>query len=658
MLQGVGASGAAHCDGQQTKECCCSTRAGSTAAVETGLRKALLSCLNPRHLSKSYKNPFVPTPAGSCLPFPCAHNRTPSRTDTSDDGIGGAPRGGYNNRTQEQQDGQQHLCTPRETSKGIYCSSSSKCDLSRFCNEESGTDGCCSLSLTCKVESGMDGCSSLSLTRDYSDPLFSPPPSSIVPGPTPQPVQKDTVYYGNHQPCSPFITPESTTGLAWVSTKEKEGEDDAAAAAKPSLPSSVASSPHALSLTHSSSSLGIQDVEFRVEDSHVHHDGCCNEQLPSTSSQPSEVEEGMQREDEYGGVRLGNCGEGNGAVCSFSHFVRSRFVEDFEIIDTIGRGSFGSVFKVLHRLDGCTYAVKRSRQCANREMKIQCMLNEVFALAALCSEEPSKHLLMYNSAWIEDYTLYIQTELCDMTLEKWLVLRILDSDDIHRPPPKKAMKAAATGSKPVAVSTESVASTLIGEKRFPPLLHCEARKLMRHISLALEIIHRRGMVHLDIAPKNIFIKGENFKLGDFGLVTRRNAVGDVMEGDARYMSPELLQMVSKNVRLDKCDVFSLGITMYEVLSGRELPCNGPSWHRLRSGEALAPTHGCPVDLLDILHSCMHPDPAYRKTASGLLQLATLRSGIEQELDRQQQINNDLRNELSSLKNRLNNPDEV
>ncbi len=638
MLQGVGARGAAHCDGQQTKEFFCSTRAGSTAAVETGRRKALSSCLNPRHLPKSYTNPFVPTLAGSCLPFPCArqvHNRTPSRTNTSDGGIGGAPRGGNNNHTQEQQEGLHLLCTPREARKGIYCSSS-KCDLSTFCNEESG----------------MDGCSSLSLTHDCSDPLFSSPPSS-VPGPTPQPAQKATAHDGGHRPCTPFITPENSC-LVWVSTKEKGGEDDAA---KPSLPSSVASSPHALSLTHSSSSLGLQDVEFRVEDSRHHHDDCCNEQLPSTSSQPREVEEGVQQEDEYG-VRLGNCDEENGTACSFSHFVRSRFVEDFEVIDTIGRGSFGSVFKVLHRLDGCPYAVKRSRQYANREMRIQCMLNEVFALAALCSEEPSKHLLMYNSAWIEDYTLYIQTELCDVTLEKWLALRGIDGDDIHRPPPEKAMKAAAaaTGRKPV-VSTEA-ASTSIGGKRFPPLLYSEARKLMRHISLALEIIHRRGMVHLDIAPKNIFLKGENFKLGDFGLVTRRNAVGDVMEGDARYMSPELLQMVSKNVRLDKCDVFSLGITLYEVLSGRELPCNGASWHHLRSGEALAPTPGCPVDLLDILHSCMHPDPACRETASGLLQLPTLRSGIEQELDRQQQISTDLRNELSSLKNRLNNSGEV
>ncbi len=612
-------------NGGRKEEFCCSMMADSTAAIDTDRRKTASSSLNLRHLPKSYTNPFVPTPHDSCLPFRCTHqvhNQTLSQTSTSE-GVIGVPRGGNNNHMHQQQEGQQQLlCTPRGTRKGIKISSS-RCDFSTFCNEDTG----------------VNGCSSLSLTRDYSDPLFSSP--SIVPGPTPHPTHKkattDDVGDDRH-PCTPFITPESSC-LTWVSTKAK-GED---AIAKSSMPSSVASSPHAISLTHSSSSLGLQDVEFRVEDTRHHHDDCCNEQLPSTSSQPREAED-VQYKNEYV-MRLGSYDEGG--TYSSSHCV-SRFVEDFEVIDTIGRGSFGSVFKVLHRLDGCIYAVKRSRQHASREMKMQCMLNEVFALAALCSEEPSKHLLMYNSAWIEDDMLYIQTEICDINLEKWLSLRG-NCDNNHHQQPANAMKEGPAAGKSVVSSEAS-----ISERRFPPLPYNEAKKLMRHISLALEIVHRRGMVHLDIAPKNIFLKGENFKLGDFGLVTRLDSVGDVMEGDARYMSPELLQIVSENVQLDKCDVFSLGITLYEVLSGRGLPHNGASWHHLRSGEALKPMSDCPVDLLGILHSCMHPDPTCRETATGLLQLPILQSDIELELHRQNQINNALRKELSLLKNCLNN----
>ncbi len=621
----VGGDGiVSYCDGQ-TKKYSCSTKAGRTAAVDSGGRTALSSCLNFRCLPKSYKNPFVPTTDGSCLPSPFAlqvHGRTHFQTNIYGRIIGGTPCGGSNNHNKLKQEGQQIICTPRETRKGII-NNSSKCDLSTLCHESCG----------------IDGCNSLSLTRDYSGPLFSTP-STVVPGPTPQPAQKMT-HDNDHQMSTPFTTPESSH-LIWVSTKTKS--KDGTAAANALLPTSVTSSPHASSVTDSSSSLEMQDVEFRVENG-LHRrrndNDCCDEQMPSTSSQSREVEN-MHQDGECI-VRLENCDESG--MFSSAHCV-SRFVEDFEVIDTIGRGSFGSVFKVLHRLDGCRYAVKRSRQHASREMKMQCMLNEVFALAALCSEEPNKHLLMYNSAWIEDDMLYIQTELCDITLEKWLFLRGGDDEGIYQQPEMTMKAEVAAAQRTVSSSTDAAS---MNEKQFPPLLHDEARKLLRHISLALEIVHRRGMAHLDIAPKNIFLKGENFKLGDFGLVTHLNAVGDVMEGDARYMSPELLQMVSKNVRLDKCDVFSLGLTLFEVLSGRGLPHNGESWHHLRSGEALTPAPSCPVDLLEILHSCMHPNPACRKTASGLLQLPTLWSGVEQELHRQQQINTDLRNELSALK---------
>ena len=48
------------------------------------------------------------------------------------------------------------------------------------------------------------------------------------------------------------------------------------------------------------------------------------------------------------------------------------------------------------------------------------------------------------------------------------------------------------------------------------------------------------MVHLDLKPENIFVKNDQFKLGDFGLVSKRTSHDDVEEGDSRYMSRELL----------------------------------------------------------------------------------------------------------------------
>ena len=46
----------------------------------------------------------------------------------------------------------------------------------------------------------------------------------------------------------------------------------------------------------------------------------------------------------------------------------------------------------------------------------------------------------------------------------------------------------------------------------------------RQMLLALEILHRNNLVHLDIKPGNIFIKNGRYKLGDFGLVSQVRCV--------------------------------------------------------------------------------------------------------------------------------------
>ena len=58
--------------------------------------------------------------------------------------------------------------------------------------------------------------------------------------------------------------------------------------------------------------------------------------------------------------------------------------------------------------------------------------------------------------------------------------------------------------------------------------------------LALDLVHKSGMIHLDIKLENIFIKNDQYKLGGFGLVSKIENHDDVEEGDSRYLSMELL----------------------------------------------------------------------------------------------------------------------
>lgn len=88
---------------------------------------------------------------------------------------------------------------------------------------------------------------------------------------------------------------------------------------------------------------------------------------------------------------------------------------------------------------------------------------------------------------------------------------------------------------------------------------------------ALDHAHRAGVVHRDIKPRNILLtEGNEVKVGDFGiaLITSQDATETQVVGamgSPLYMSPEQLQ--EGNVGAQS-DLWSLGVVMYEMLTGR------------------------------------------------------------------------------------------
>eukprot|EP00536_Pseudo-nitzschia_multiseries_P001812 jgi/Psemu1/251025/estExt_Genewise1Plus.C_230143 len=274
----------------------------------------------------------------------------------------------------------------------------------------------------------------------------------------------------------------------------------------------------------------------------------------------------------------------------------SRFYSDFDAIAELGNGSFGKVVQALSRLDGCMYAIKIAHRAAKGKADKDRMLQEVYALSALSDQADTAtfHIVRYHQAWMdEEQRLYIQTELCTTTLEA-------------------KMKEAAPGQLDVPT-------------RF---------KFLREILLALEFIHKNGMVHLDIKPENIFWKNGLFKLGDFGLVSTVSS-HDVDEGDSRYTSMELLSGDSKD--LTKSDIYSLGIAVYEICSARTtpLPSNGPEWQALRSG-SIVPPMNTPYGLYQIIKRMMNPTYQQRPSASELLKLPDLLSEEQKLLFRERE----------------------
>jgi serine/threonine-protein kinase len=102
-----------------------------------------------------------------------------------------------------------------------------------------------------------------------------------------------------------------------------------------------------------------------------------------------------------------------------------------------------------------------------------------------------------------------------------------------------------------------------------PLAVAHALDIAAQVADGLAYAHERGVVHRDIKPANIMVSPEGLvKIADFGIARMRSVerAGDnaPVLGSPRYMSPE--QVLRKRAE-QRSDIFSLGVVLYEMLTG-------------------------------------------------------------------------------------------
>jgi serine/threonine protein kinase/Tfp pilus assembly protein PilF len=166
------------------------------------------------------------------------------------------------------------------------------------------------------------------------------------------------------------------------------------------------------------------------------------------------------------------------------------------------------------------------------------------------------------------------------------------------------------------IEGQDLRSLLKQKKKLPPN---EAAGIMVQVSQALQAAHSEGVVHRDLKPQNIMIDAEGkLTVMDFGIAHSAELTGmtqtGALLGTPEYMSPEQARGQKADAR---SDVFSLGIIVYELLTG-ETPYRADTvlatllkrtQEKARPLTELDPT--IPRYLGDIVAKCLETDPGMR-----------------------------------------------
>lgn len=151
----------------------------------------------------------------------------------------------------------------------------------------------------------------------------------------------------------------------------------------------------------------------------------------------------------------------------------------------------------------------------------------------------------------------------------------------------------------------------------------EVLSILKGILPALKELKRVGIMHRDIKPANIFVKNGLYKIGDFGFARSldfsETPLEEFLVGTPLYMSPQCLQ---KKEYCEKTDIWALGITLFELLTGDvPWPAESPEalLYEIYHKEIKFPENMSP-DLKNLIKKCLVIEEKKRVTLEETIEL--------------------------------------
>ena len=200
-------------------------------------------------------------------------------------------------------------------------------------------------------------------------------------------------------------------------------------------------------------------------------------------------------------------------------------MENFDIIEKLGEGSYSTVYKVKRKLDDQIYALKKVKLLNLNEREKKNSLNEVRILASI----KSKYVISYKEAFFDEK---------DSTLG--MVMQYADNGDLHQ-------------------------KILEHKKSMKYFDEIEIWKIFIQIVKGLKALHDLQILHRDLKSANVFLfKNGSAKLGDLNVSkVAKRGLGYTQTGTPYYASPEIWKDLPYD---NKSDIWSLGCVLYEMIT--------------------------------------------------------------------------------------------